>query len=82
MATKEIREPQRFTINFGLSAGKLGKQLKQQKLRFDPETIRIYNDHVSAIVRLSIHELITDAEETRAFKRLMNKITKHVREHN
>lgn len=82
MDTKDTTETFRFEIRIGAMCDKLGTQLKKHKLRFDPATMKLYDGHVMAISRLSVHGLISSAEKTKAFKRLMDKITKHIMENN
>lgn len=71
-----------FELRLGALTDKLSAQLRAQKLKFDRKVVRMYEGHLLAIVRLSVHGLITTQEKAKCFQRLVKKVQRHVQEYN
>ena len=61
----------KLKIELGALSPKLSVQLEGL---LPPEKLAVFDGHATAITRLHIHGLISDAESDRARKRLMRKI--------
>lgn len=67
-------------IHFGALVDPIAKQLKAQKVPFDPKRVQLFQRLADAIVLLSVHGIITDkrVQHQRVFKKIMA----HVKEFN
>lgn len=67
-------------LRFGAMVPTIAKQLKAQKVAFDPSKVKLYQRLADAIVILSVHGIITD--KTVQHKRVFRKVMDHVKAFN
>ena len=68
--------PQRLNLTFGPLAKPLNEQLAEQGLEFI--NCELYQMDADAVARLFVRGMLTEAETTRAWKRLRDRVVKHI----
>lgn len=68
-----------FGLHFGALAPSIAKQLKAQKLQFDPQAIKSMQAYADAISLLRVHSILTEPEGNKARDRVYTKVQKHLK---
>lgn len=69
-------------IRFGALQEKIAIQLKRQNLNFEPDKIKSYQELSYSISMLYIHGILIESERDKAYKRLYDKIARHIKKLN
>lgn len=82
-STKEqVRLPESFGIRFGILAPSIDKQIRQQKLKFKGDDVANFERMRNAINDLNFGGLLVDSQTKMLFRKLYNKILRHIGKEN
>ena len=70
--------PPQFVLEIGVPANNIAKQLKKQKIEFDPSVIKIYDNLVKNIVKLKVEKIISMKKSTKLIHKVYLKSIEHV----
>ena len=69
----------KLSLVYGALCPSISKQLKKQKLKFDPKKVEVFEKEAEAILRLRFGTgILTDSMAHKCRQKLHNAITKHV----
>jgi hypothetical protein len=74
----QVSTPPPFTLEIGIPANNIGKQLKQQKIDFDPRVINTYDKLIKSINKLKQEEVISNKKANKLIHIVYEKSIKHV----
>ena len=70
--------PPPFTLEIGVPANNIAKQLKKQKIEFDPSSIKKYDKLIKGIVGLRNENFIGEKEKRKLICAVYERSIKHV----
>ena len=70
--------PPPFTLEIGVPANNIAKQLKKQKVEFDPSVIKAYDKLIKGIVRLRNENFISEKKKVKLIFAVYERSIKHV----
>jgi len=70
--------PPDFTLEIGVPANNIAKQLKKQKIEFDPSVIKSYNKLIKGIVGLKNEKFISRKKSQKLICAVYERSIKHV----
>jgi hypothetical protein len=70
--------PPDFSLEIGVPANNIAKQLKKQKIEFDPSIINTYDNLIKSIVRLKIEKFISKKKSQKLIFAIYERSIKHV----
>lgn len=76
------RLPETFGIRFGILNAKIGKQIKEQGLKYNGDEVSRFENLRDAIHSLSFGGLLVDSQIDKLWLKLYNKILRHVGKEN
>lgn len=71
------KTPPDFTLDAGLT-NNIAKQLKSQKIEFDPSVIKAYDNLIESIIRLRNEKFISKKKKTKLIFAIYERSVKHV----
>jgi hypothetical protein len=74
----EKNTPPQFILEIGVPANNIAKQLKKQKIAFDPIVIKTYDNLVKGIVKLKIEKIISKKKSVILIHKVYLKAVDHV----
>jgi hypothetical protein len=75
---KKDNVPPLFTLEIGVPANNIAKQLKKQKIEFDPSVIKKYDKLIKGIVCLKNENLISKIKCQKLINEVYERSIKHV----
>jgi len=75
---QEKKVPPPFTLEIGVPANNIAKQLKKQKIEFDPSVIKAYDKLIKGIVGLRNENFIGEKKKTKLICAVYERSIKHV----
>ena len=76
--SKKINMPPPFTLEIGVPANNIAKQLKKQKIEFDPSVIKTYDKLIKGIVGLRNEKFISKKKSVKMICAVYEKSVNHV----
>ena len=76
--SKKINTPPPFTLEIGVPANNIAKQLKKQKIEFDPSVIKTYDKLIKGIVGLRNENFISKKKSVKLICAVYEKSVNHV----
>jgi hypothetical protein len=76
--SKKINTPPNFTLEIGVPANNIAKQLKKQKIEFDPSVIKTYDKLIKGIVGLRNEKFISKKKSVKLICAVYEKSVNHV----
>jgi hypothetical protein len=76
--SKKINMPPPFTLEIGVPANNIAKQLKKQKIEFDPSVIKTYDKLIKGIVGLRNEKFISKKKSVKLICAVYEKSVNHV----
>ena len=76
--SKKINTPPTFTLEIGVPANNIAKQLKKQKIEFDPSVIKTYDKLIKGIVGLRNEKFISKKKSVKLICAVYEKSVNHV----
>jgi hypothetical protein len=73
-----VNKPPAFTLEIGVPANNIEKQLKKQKIEFDPSCIKKYDKLIKGIVGLKNEEFISEKKKAKLISAIYKRSIKHV----
>ena len=70
--------PPPFTLEIGVPANNIAKQLKKQKVEFDPSVIKAYDKLIKGIVGLRNENFISEKKKVKLICAVYERSIKHV----
>ena len=70
--------PPPFTLEIGVPANNIAKQLKKKKVEFDPSVIKAYDKLIKGIVRLRNENFISEKKKVKLIFAVYERSIKHV----
>jgi hypothetical protein len=75
---KQINTPPNFTLEIGVPADNIRKQLKEQKIEFDPSVIKRYDKMIKSVVNLKTEGMIGKKKSQELIHAIYERSIKHV----
>jgi hypothetical protein len=76
--SKKINTPPNFTLEIGVPANNIAKQLKKQNIEFDPSVIKTYDKLIKGIVGLRNEKFISKKKSVKLICAVYEKSVNHV----
>jgi len=76
--SKKINTPPPFTLEIGVPANNIAKQLKKQKVEFDPNVIKAYDKLIKGIVGLRNENFISEKKKVKLICAVYERSIQHV----
>jgi hypothetical protein len=76
--SKKINMPPPFTLEIGVPANNIAKQLKKQNIEFDPSVIKTYDKLIKGIVGLRNEKFISKKKSVKMICAVYEKSVNHV----
>ena len=75
---QESKVPPPFTLEIGVPANNIAKQLKKQEVEFDPSVIKAYDKLIKGIVGLRNENFISEKKKVKLICAVYERSIKHV----
>lgn len=75
---KQKNTPPDFTLEIGVPADNIRKQLKEQKIEFDPSVIKRYDKMIKSIINLKTEGMIGKKKSQELIHAIYERSIKHV----
>lgn len=75
---KQKNMPPDFTLEIGVPADNIRKQLKEQKIEFDPSVIKRYDKMIKSVIHLRNEKMISKKKSQELIQTIYERSIKHI----